>query len=491
MKKNMLISLIISFSAYIAYIGSNAQLHTFIEISQGFGFFVLGMTLILISVATILQRFNIESYVLFTPIIIMMLIRRIWSMPYDYLYDLGLGYLNYEILLFFYIITFLILIIFSLKFKQKLLNIMLIFAITGAGVYSLEAYEKLKLSYANYKYVQTDEFKNKNQKFIDSNKNLGGVIKNNFNVYHILYDSYPGKDRMKEIINYDQTGFYNKLNNRGFKTYEPAYSTGGQTFTTLSPMFNMKWKKLNEYPKYNYIGINKVFAKFIANDYKIVCDYPCYNNWGTFKWNDNVLSANSDLYFPMLNNYLHYYLGRIFLIHVDKFDKENKMFFKQIKQSDINKNYFHYIHYKSGFLLERDSHEKIRKKLSKINKQLILLIDLIGSRDKNAIIILSSDHGSRGKWAGFKNSSNAHTKFSILQAVKFPPACKRFNNIPILTSVNYYKYVFACLNGKNQPKNLQPNESIKRDLDIDKIWHTDSKDYYIFIRDNKIITPPN
>jgi len=63
---------------------------------------------------------------------------------------------------------------------------MLIFAITGAGVYSLEAYKKLKLSYANYKYVQTDEFKNNNQKFIDSNKNLGGVIKNNFNVYHIL-----------------------------------------------------------------------------------------------------------------------------------------------------------------------------------------------------------------------------------------------------------------------------------------------------------------
>ena len=467
---------------YIAYIGSNGQLHNIIEIIQGAGVFVIAGSVALTLIAYVMEKRNIPAYTFFVPLIVVMLCRRLWNIDWPYVEYMGLANYDVEIKILSILILVILSVKLSLKLKHKALNIALIFVVAGLYAYSGKAYHKTIESYESYKLVSSQQFKDKIENKITAKKNYKPFV-NKFNVYHILIDSYPNKKRLKEMTGYDLNPFYNQLQSRGLRTYDVAYSPGTNTFVTLNIMFNMKYQK--KYNDYHYYGINKTFLTFLSQDYKVFCDYPCLSGAGNIgQWNKNIYTSNVDNLFYIWRSFINYYFGAVMPIYtagdIDAFGAFNDA----VGKMQPDQNYFMYMHEVKhpGFFTENITAKK--------NKATIELIDLIIAKDKNAIIIFGSDHGSRNEWSHFKNAGTAEALFSIVQAVKFPPACDRFNNIDILTPVNYYKYIFACLRGEKTVSDLQPNESYKQGA-VDDFWNEQGDEKtYIYIRDNQILNTP-
>jgi hypothetical protein len=133
------------------------------------------------------------------------------------------------------------------------------------------------------------------------------------------------------------------------------------------------------------------------------------------------------------------------------------------------------------------------KKLTNIvNNDLLSAIDIITKKDKDAIIIIQSDHGSRENWTNKtkQKTQSAQQVFGILSVIKWPSYCKRFNDVTILSQVNLFRYVFACASNK-KPFELEADDSYQKGLKLKELWSNEiKKKVYKRIENGKILQQP-
>ena len=130
-----------------------------------------------------------------------------------------------------------------------------------------------------------------------------------------------------------------------------------------------------------------------------------------------------------------------------------------------------------------------KKRLNDLNHLTFQVLDDIVENDPESIIFLHSDHGSRPGRGEVSDTPSGN--FGILQAVKFPKECERFNQIEMLSPVNYYQYIHSCLRGEEKPRHLEPANSYMRGLTMKNYWENyKNKPWYMFIKDGKILEKP-
>lgn len=84
-------------------------------------------------------------------------------------------------------------------------------------------------------FIQNEEFESVNHK-----------INNLPDIYFIILDSYPGKNSLKEVSNFDNSEFLDDLRKQGFFIQEKSFSNYAHTYLSIPSMLNMKYL--------NYLG---------------------------------------------------------------------------------------------------------------------------------------------------------------------------------------------------------------------------------------------
>ena len=307
------------------------------------------------------------------------------------------------------------------------------------------------------------------------------------NIYHIMLDTYPSNKTLKEVYKIDNSNFYKELRKRKFKVYQNAYSNGARTHTSMQAVFEMKFFNPN-HDEFILFGKNPAWGTLFAGGYTVACTYHCQNISDRLKkFSPIAQGITLDIRF-FIQSYLSFYLSR-WIIPEPRDTPAILQVMNYFKSKKIMKNI------KPALFYITDGTYPFQKEtLAPLNIIILGILDDIIENDSSSIIILHSDHGNR---VGRPNQLKADyvdtpsENFGILQAVKFPKECERFNQIEMLSPVNYYQYIHSCLRGEEKPRHLEPANSYMKGLTIKTIWvDYDTKPFYLFIEDGKILDKP-
>ncbi|MBW3537906.1 hypothetical protein KY386_00260 [Candidatus Parcubacteria bacterium] len=327
-------------------------------------------------------------------------------------------------------------------------------------------------------------------------------------IYYIVPDRYASNTTWQEFFNYDNTGFEQSLEERGFKVYDDAHSNYPYTTQSLASTLNMRYlepeaKELQGQteellPLYNLIGENAAVKNLKAVGYR-------YVHIGSWWWPTSHsaladVSFNKAIAFTLFNQrfaaaeytqlILRNSMGQILLrrgISVGNFT----VLAANVVDSDVHANAFTYqldslqktvtmpgpkivfvhllmphppfVFNADGSRLKPDSDaskaQLYVEQLKFTNRKLVEMIDQIQARSKTKpVILLQADEGPY-PGEGIPQASGAdkmqdytpadlQTKFGILRALSLPhlePA-----DIPEeLSSVNLFRFVFNKYLGTN------------------------------------------
>jgi len=259
------------------------------------------------------------------------------------------------------------------------------------------------------------------------------LLKKKPNIYVIQPDGYVGFSEIEgSLYNYDNSNFKLFLETNNFKIY-PNYRSN--YYSTLSSNASLYYSThlLLETP---YLLVNKP---------KLLYDYSNINY-------DEVsnLSKGFDSYKNVDEDLKH-------LIQANP-SHSNFYFIEKVIPGHITN--------KSKTLGKEDERKKYLKRLEKANIWLKDLINKINANDKNALIIISADHGG---FIGLdyymqcrspqEDSNTVKSIYSALLAVRLPEGFPEFNQ-EIGSSVNLFRTLFSYLaEDEKYLKFLQPDES--------------------------------
>ena len=477
--KDSCLSFLYFFFPYVFYVATNGGLSNFDALLFGFWLFVFFPTLLL-SLALYLCYKLKPNYV-------------IYILTFIFLVSFSLR--NYKLFFVFNLVFF----FFAYKFGRKILPITVIFSVSFLGISAEGFVNVIVKKYENKEKITNPHFLQKIEKYYQSFKKDAN-FKIHPNIYHIVLDTYPSNQTLKEVQQIDNSDFYKELRKRDFKVYDNAYSNGVTTTETMEIVFDMKLFNLNR-DELTFYGKNPAWGTLFAGGYTVFCAYPCYlapNNPGRFT---NKIFSISDINFLKENNfltnaqlsliqfYISSYLGEKVspLINLTKDQIKVAYYFQAKKLMKNIKPILFYIH--------DLTYPYKKKRLNDLNHLTFQVLDDIIENEPEAVILLHSDHGNRDDERLHQLEPNykdtPKENFGILQAVKFPKKCERFNQIEMLSPVNYYQYIHSCLRGEEKPRHLEPANSYMRGLTIIDYWENhDDKPLYMFIKDGKILEKP-
>jgi hypothetical protein len=331
--------------------------------------------------------------------------------------------------------------------------------------------------------IDVSQAKNPISDWTTQNKNINDKIKfiKKPNVYLIITESYPNKEALQRIYNFDNNLFYEKLENLNFTLHHQYYSNYNHTFSSLPSLFGME----HHYYSINFGNFDSLGGRSMleAKTYNPVVDIFRQNNYKIqYLLNINSLlprGASVDYFSPAPPIYLAL---ETFLTHQDTTKKNiiasRKLDFLNILAEQFSKNAandkptFSYIyinkpHHSPSKLNSRNRIENTKiletfrkeyyKRIKKSNTHLSEIIKLILSHDKDPLIIIAGDHGPWGyrvKTDGYgrtiPDNLFALDRFGILMAIRFPEGYHRQYDNKFKTHVNLFRYVFAYLSDSNK-----------------------------------------
>ncbi|MEP7144547.1 MAG: sulfatase-like hydrolase/transferase [Ferruginibacter sp.] len=331
-------------------------------------------------------------------------------------------------------------------------------------------------------HVIIKSFKSTNQT-IYSNINFDtSLVKAKPNVYLLLFDEYPGYKSLKDSFAFSNDRLYQFLLSKDFKIL-PTFSNYNMTYYSMASMLNMHYIDKPFDPLQNTMEDDQLRIREIKNAMAIryfkSMGYS-FTNYSIFdildqpsvKGNSFVISQATLLTHKIFFNKIlrdlgwHFISGKYkipFIEHIYmQEDRNNKMIEKEL--SDANPKIspapkFVYAHFNmphppifcdsSGNNL---SASQIFDPVTYTNKQAFLsylkfanktiekLVEDLSKADKNAIVIVMSDHGYRGY---NNNNVNDPLLFDNFCAVRFPD--KNYLTVKEKWSnVNFFMYLFNC-----------------------------------------------
>ena len=293
------------------------------------------------------------------------------------------------------------------------------------------------------------------------------------NVYFLLLDAYSGNITLKNDFGYDNSEFYNQLEQRGFFVQKESYSNYPNTGLSIPSIVNMNYldflvelqgvdstdMRLSSELSAN----NKVMQVFESLQYDI---YSFYGHEGQSKTiTENFckyyLDLNPELMSVLINYYIPISTVRENLIEDKHYD--NVMCILDTTMNFKNKNdrpfYMHmHVMFPHQPLIFDSEGNKINdpiaanrfdgelknaylQQLIFANKKTLEIIDSIQEKNPDNVIILMSDHGGRFgvDWAD-PTEMDYFRGFNNLSALYFPG---QESNIPnYVSSVNIFRIFF-------------------------------------------------
>ena len=320
------------------------------------------------------------------------------------------------------------------------------------------------------------------------------------NVYFFIIDTYLRKDILQNIYNYNNDEFINNLNNRGFYIANKSIANFNQSATSITTTFETEYKFLKnidnkDYAKnLGYSIINSpVLRIFNKNNYNVIlvesliplakCNQivtHCIignNFYFSFLITTPIIQiANYIRYiFPTIEKYLDSIgLDKLLDTSIEKDDPryivEISFKFKQpyfifahlrithspfIYNEDCSRRDIKYdVYDKSQFKdIWTNNIDKLRSlyvsQIQCANKQMLEAVDKIIHKDRDAIIIIQSDHGWHTQNQKYIDISS-WTKnqfleyYGILNVLKLPESCKDIL-YPSISPVNTFRVEFSCI----------------------------------------------
>jgi hypothetical protein len=296
------------------------------------------------------------------------------------------------------------------------------------------------------------------------------------NVYYIITESYPNKAALQTFHGIDNAKFYKKVEARGFTLFHDAFSNYSATVTSLASVFAMSHHfgriaigELDSFSARDLISariFNAVVETFKRNGYFV--QYVHQSNYQLRG------GASLDYYWPLetASGAVESFLEAGDMNRKSALGAEQPNFKAVLKERlavirDSERPHFTYIYLKlpnhsphmrtkSQQNLQRMAkwRRDYRSKHARSNLAVLHTADQILASDKDALIIVSGDHGS---WAirlflmddGRPAPDNLVSldRLGIFLAIRFPPPYDGAFDGSTLSGVNLFRYVFAYLSG--------------------------------------------
>ena len=298
------------------------------------------------------------------------------------------------------------------------------------------------------------------------------VFKKKPNIYFIQPDGYANFEQIKQgYYNFDNSKFEAYLDSKKFKNYKNYRSNYISTLSSNSALFGMKHHYYND-PKKNspemygsrsiIAGNNPVISILKRNGYKT----------NLILEEDYFLVNRPKLIFDYCNfDYSEIsYLARGFDSQKDTAQDLEKA----IDNNTAFNNFYFIYKWKPGHIATRLSdasgketeRQKYLEKVSEANSYLQQIIEIIESKDKNALIIIAADHGG---FVGLDYSFESRVKlsddvavksiFTSILAIKWPQESPTFDS-KFKSPVNFFRILFSYLSeDARYLNNLQEDKS--------------------------------
>jgi hypothetical protein len=293
------------------------------------------------------------------------------------------------------------------------------------------------------------------------------------NVYFLLLDAYSGNITLKNDFGYDNSEFYNQLEQRGFFVQKESYSNYPNTGLSIPSIVNMNYLDfLVELQGTDSTDMrlpselsanNKVMQVFESLEYDI---YSFYGKEGQSKYvTENFCKYYLDLHPELMSVLINYYIP-ISIVRENLSENKhynNVMCILETTMNFENKNdrpfYMHmHVMFPHQPLVFDSEGNKINdpiaanrfdgelknaylQQLIFANKKTLEIIDSIQEKNPDNVIILMSDHGGRFgvDWAD-PTEMDYFRGFNNLSALYFPG---QESNIPnYVSSVNIFRIFF-------------------------------------------------
>jgi len=346
-----------------------------------------------------------------------------------------------------------------------------------------------------------------------------GTFQHKPNVYFFLVDGYPSTETLKEVLGFNNQGFEQALEKKGFYNILESHSNYHFTLASVSSQLMGEYHSISSdsfVPAKVFsamiAGKNNIVKTFRDNGYKFIfAPSNIYSEFESQGLEDISVQShfNFDILSTILNRtILRKYTPIIFKENyleprrVAQFLKSEKIkgptflyaHFMQVHDLMITKNGRKISGY-SSVIHGPQSKNYLIESITDMNKKLLELMDSIIETDPTAVIIINSDHGIcvGGKnhqsqeeadkfWNGWAQDgkSLSHNqlryRFRNFIALRIPEKyisekqSSQMGDLRTLTNINIFSFVFSCL-GLKERKHLE-NKMILLD------YHEKEKGYY-------------
>lgn len=311
-------------------------------------------------------------------------------------------------------------------------------------------------------------------------------IKAKPNIYFILFDEYPGYTSLKSTFGYSNDSLYSWFKQNDFQIL-PTFSNYDFTIFSMASILNMRYVENNFDPqklvlkdfqhRTAEIRNSSVVKLFKQIGYEI-------KNYSIFDLGDKHSVSDQNSFVPVHSRLLTdkifhnriirtmpWLIKKVVPGAARKFQYEqndnNKKIENELKESVAGSSVspaFYYAHlmmphgpfyydssgrpapdsiFREDFVWPKDL---FLSYLKYTNTKMRAIVEPIAQKDKNAIIVVMSDHGFRTPTAKDTN----HFNFDNICAVRFPDK----NYLPMPPrwgAVNFFRYLFNCEFGQNFP----------------------------------------
>lgn len=298
------------------------------------------------------------------------------------------------------------------------------------------------------------------------------VFKTKPNIYMIQVDGYANKTELsKAPYSFDNSSFEVALENKGFKWYSNYRSNYYSTLSSNTSLFGMR--------HHYHLKPSKPYQELINSREVIVGENPVISIFKNNNYKTHLLLEKP--YFLVNRPKIAYdfcnisledvdYLGRGFEIKKDIETELNRLL---EANNDSGNFYFiekflpsHITNSTDTSKNKKTERELYLKRLKEANTWLTELISNIEAKDKNALIIISADHGG---FVGFDTTNESTVKqdtealvktiFTSALAIKWNTEAPKFDDA-FKTPVNFFRILFAHLSeNKSYLEHLQDDKS--------------------------------
>jgi len=354
----------------------------------------------------------------------------------------------------------------------------------------------------------------------DGGQRAASDLKSRPNIYYFILDGYGRADKIKELLNFDNSKFIDGLRERGFFVADKGTANYPSTWLSIASTMSERYVQTPDMPPYRSIlafhktmkGKNAAVETLQRNGYKYVYVANGHFYYQCPGFEDHCIEGrNSRPFFqpteinllkstPAYDIILKYYPDLIIQPFLKSLAQVADVA-DAIVNVPLQKPYYVYAHLlvpHPPFVLDaecqRTGNTNINLRgwfelpikgytdyLQCVNKQMTELLDRILSKDPDALIVIQGDHGTSFFLDWRKplkdwSKRGVSERLAPLNAMRLPAQC-RDTLYPTMSLINTFPAIFACLEHK-KPSYLPDISYISPDTNNPEFGHVLRVDPY-------------